>query len=137
MEGRDRWFIADLDRDEMLALRTQSLAQLAKEYVRGVENPAWIQAATSLRCGIRNVCPRPARPLSTTRPSIHDAHTHTHTHTHTSRDAMEQWFQSGGVSQGESKRRLSLYLAAVLAAFLPCPEAWGIVISWLLRSPGR
>ena len=83
MEGRDRWFIADLDRDEMLALRTQSLAQLAKEYVRGVENPAWIQAATSLRCGIRNVCPRPARPLSTTRSSIHDAHTHTHTHTHT------------------------------------------------------
>ena len=49
MEDRDAWFIADLDRDEMLALREQSLAQLSRQYVRGVQNTAWIQAATALR----------------------------------------------------------------------------------------
>ena len=145
MEDRDAWFIADLDRDEMLALREQSLAQLSRHYVRGVENPAWIQAATALRCALLCVNgPHPfhflaypstyARTHACSHARVHKR-TIAHTHTHTSRDAMEQWFQSGGGgSQAEVKWRTSLYLAAVVAAFLPCPEVWGLIISWLLRS---
>jgi hypothetical protein len=43
------WFIADLDREEILALREQRLEEFKRHFVRGVVNPFWILAATELR----------------------------------------------------------------------------------------
>jgi len=96
------WYIADLDRNEMEVLRQQSIRELERQFVRGVQNAAWIPAATEL-----------------------------------SRDAMEQWYQSGGTLRLDRERRIPLYAAALVMSVLPCPEISGIVISWLLRSPGQ
>ena len=97
----DNWFIADLERDEMAKLRAQGFDELTRQFVRGVENAAWILPATEL-----------------------------------SREAMEQWFFSGGTPQNNGAQRILLLIAAV-ALFLPCPEVLGLTIEWLLRSRGQ
>lgn len=95
----DDWYIADLNPDEIGSLREQSIQELERQFVRGVQNAAWIPAATEL-----------------------------------SRDAMEQWYQSGGNVRPDTARVLPFYATAVFLSFLPCPELSGVVISWLLRS---
>lgn len=99
---QDAWYIADLDPDEIGALREQSIEDLKRQYVRGVQNAAWIPAATEL-----------------------------------SRDAMEQWYQSGGTLRLDTARRLPFYAAAVFSSVLPCPELSLVIISWLVRLPGQ
>jgi len=66
-------------------------------------------------------------------------HTYIYIHIHIciySREATEQWFESGGSRQQYAARRTSFYFAGAIAALLPCPELWCVAVSWLLRCPG-
>ena len=49
------WFIADLDREQMVVLREQNVEQLVRQFVRGVSEPL-ILAATQLRFAAVALC---------------------------------------------------------------------------------
>ena len=138
MDNRDTWFIADLDRDEMLALREESLEQLSLQYVRGVENPAWIQAATALRCALLCVngphpfyflaCPSThARTRACSHARVHNrtnAHTR-NTHTNQSRRdgaVVPEW--GGGVASRKQVAHVTVP-CCYIGCFSPLPRSVG------------